>query len=174
MGRKKSKGERYACGKLRPDRSPAAIRQLVSLAEKKLVDPLFGSQIGILHLQGVISANLVSSASRFAEAMGRYDSVVGNPSRTARSPDYEMGRQEAGGENRRDLDPEAVEKIKTLRDKMTACLAGPEGSMWRAVYDTVLLDYRCGVMDQHSLIAGLQELSFLFGYEQRPQATQAA
>lgn len=174
MGRKKSKGERYACGKLRPDRSPAAIRQLVSLAEKKLVDPLFGTQIGIMHLQGIISASLVSSASRFADAIGRYDAVVGNPSRTARSPDYEMGRREAGGDNRRDLDAEAVEKIKALRDKMADVLRGPEGSMWRSIYATVLLDQRCPLVDQAFLVAGLQELSYLFGYEQRSVVPQAA
>lgn len=173
MARNKTKGDRYACGKLRPDRSPSAIRQMVSLAEKKLLDPLFGTQIGILHLQGHITAPMVSAARHYAELMGAYDALVCNPSRTARSPDYEMGRLGQGASMGADDRPGLVERVKKLRDKIATALNGPSGEEWRAVYDTVLLDQHCGVMQRGALASGLQSLSYLFGFEVRPQHLDA-
>lgn len=173
MGRKKLQGERYHCGKLRPERSPSAIRQMVSLAEKKLLDPLFGSQVGILHLQGTITASQVSAAKHFAEQMGYYDAVMGNPSRTAKSPDYEMGR--AGwGSSTREASEDRISKLREWRENVNRILSAPAGREWRIVYDTVLLDYHCPVMDRTVLASALQDLALLFGYERHaPQALDA-
>lgn len=64
------------------------IRRLVASGT---LDPIHGSAIGRLSYLGELTATEASAAFRVGEIYGRYDRVVLEKRRSARSPSYEMG-----------------------------------------------------------------------------------
>lgn len=180
MPRRKKDGERYPCGKLKPERfAPAVVRRMFDGARARVVDPLFGTQVGLLCMEGLLTEAHVSAASHFAKFMGYYDRLVGNPSRTARSPDYQMGRAGtgpmvevfacdncAGGCVHCEAKIRASADYDRIREKL-------DNKQWSVVYHTVLLNEVCAWPHKPELTAGLDRLADLFGFTAPPKRAAA-
>jgi hypothetical protein len=173
----------------RPKNKPAqrfsgsALRAIVDMAAKNLVDPIFRTQIGQLHLMGLrqdgqpdFPSEFVSAARHWADFVGFHDRVVGNPSRTVKSPDYQMGRAgkgEGGDHQCRSCDCggdkvlcPVISRVKSQWSDAVEAI-GPE---WRVVYDTVILDHHCPPWERDALKRGLCGLAVLYGYVKRKAA----
>ena len=174
MTKSKKDGERSACGKLKRERfPPTLIRQMVDAGRAQIIHASFGTQIGRMRLEQVLVDHQVSAARHFASFMGRYDILMGNGPRTAKSPDYISGRSEPTArieavecEGRKDEKCgcaycSAVRRAREEYDRVEAALSDAE---WSIVYSTVLMDEVCAWPDRPSLVSGLNTLAELYGY----------
>lgn len=96
--------------------APAAWDRIRRLVARGVVEAIHGSEVGRLSHFGELTATEASAAFRIAEIYGRYDRVVLEKRRSARSPSYEMGfsgqTPEAQQRNRR-LSEEEEHRIAT-------------------------------------------------------------
>jgi hypothetical protein len=67
------------------------MRDRWDLMAKVGLDPMWGTAIGLLFSEGVITETEASAARLYAEAAGRYDRYCATARRTAHSPAYERG-----------------------------------------------------------------------------------
>ena len=144
------------------ERSPVTGR--LKQTWRGLSDPLRRpSEVEKLLAQGVIERRHLAAAREWARMVGQHDRVISAPSRTSRSPDYQMGRSgksDADGYRCKGCDGQckagcsAADRIKGQWDRAKAAL----GPFWNIVYDTVLLDFSCDD-DAHMVRDGLDRLA---------------
>lgn len=170
MARRRKRGDRRPSGKLNsPEREryregrfpPTLVHQMVEAGRAKIINAAFGTQLGRLRLEGVISDAHVAAANHFCRFLGRYDRATGNPSRTVKSPDYRLGRAGSGDADQADSEPELVERLSRQRDDLDKLFTRDE---WRAVYDTALLNEPCPWFQRAALVSALEKLGELYGY----------
>lgn len=183
MGRPKLAGERYPCGKLKPEVAPPAmVRRIISQAKTTARNPLLGTEAGRLRLNGVITSKELEAANAFATAVGKHDRLKGYPSRTTASPLYERGYGSAG-----DLDMEDEMILRDLRagdvaaaadrsprlrrilkatrqfESLETAVTAAGRAAYRAVYDVVILDEPIPVGRHADLVAGLRAVHRALG-----------
>lgn len=171
LPRRKKEGSRFPCGKLKSERfPPALVRQMVDAGRAKIINGAFGTAIGKLRLEGILTDTQVAAAHHFGRFIGHYDQLVGNPSRTVKSPEYVLGRAgmgatyESGPSCDKDCDCprcEARKRASADYDKIRRALPNTE---WSIVYHSVLLNEACPWPYRAALISGLDILADLFGY----------
>lgn len=180
MGRRKQRGERYPCGKLKPERfPPALVRQMVEAGRQKIINAAFGTSIGRMRLEDKLTDAQVSAAAHFARFMGYHDRLIGGLARTSKSPNYQLGRAGHGPSasagctdcsEGRCQHCKARERASRDYDSIRAALTNAQ---WSVVYHTVLLDETCPWPRMPELKSGLSILADLYGYE-RLQSKVAA
>ena len=133
-GPKPKAGERYASGRLKPDSAsgpaPVAIKRAVEAALRGAGDPRWGSTIGRLRLEGLISDRQLGAAESYGRLRGRFDKAMGMPRRSAGSVLYEAGRGRAA----RDLSDAELDALRTDHARLLA-----EVGPLRTVLDRVVL-----------------------------------
>lgn len=143
---------------------------MVDASRAKVINSAFGTAIGQMRLEGVLTDTQIAAAHHFARFMGHYDRSVGNPSRTARSPDYQMGRAGMGVASEESLacnvddgcpHCEARRRASSDYDRLRNMLPNAE---WSVAYHTVLLNESCPWPHRPALISALNMLAELFGY----------
>lgn len=96
--------------------APAAWDRIRRLVARGAIEAIHGSQIGRLSYFGELTATEASAAFRVGEIYGRYDRVVLEKRRSARSPSYEMGfsgQTPEGQQRNRRLSEEEEHRIAT-------------------------------------------------------------
>lgn len=94
IGIKSSRVEnRYPCGKKRPSdyRSDTQIRRLIDSGLAASLDPILGSQAGILCVRGHITARQLSTCDYVARVYGRFEYYQAPARRQTKSPSYQAG-----------------------------------------------------------------------------------
>lgn len=99
LGRPALSGERYPCGKRRPSdyRSDTQIRRLIDSGLAATLDPILGSQAGILCVRGHITARQLSTVDYVARVYGRFEFYQAPGRRQAQSPSYQAGYSRSAG-----------------------------------------------------------------------------
>lgn len=118
MPRKRAFGRpRYPGGKLKPigETSPTLIRRMIDQARRGAGNPLLGSELGRLCLNGVISDREFSAGVRYGVIVGRYHRLKGLPSPHLKSAAFMDGY----GRTLAD-DPEAEIVAKAERQYLNA------------------------------------------------------
>jgi len=94
-GRPELNGERFPCGKLKPQLSPAELKRILANAALVAREARLGTEIGRLFAYGKITDEEAAAAFEIASIFGEYERVE-RLSRSARSANLEGGR---GGVN---------------------------------------------------------------------------
>lgn len=84
-GPKLKAGERYASGALKPNCSgpaPVAIKRAIEAALRGAGDPRWGSTIGRLRLEGVLTDRQLGAAESYGRLRGKFDRAMGMPRRS--------------------------------------------------------------------------------------------
>lgn len=116
VGRPAQVGERYPSGKLKPPEKqkastpPAQIKRLFEAALRRAADPIYGTSLGLLFMNGDITAHELAAGTSYAKLRGRYDRAMGIPGRFTLSPDYGTVRAISNREPMSDREIEAIEK----------------------------------------------------------------
>lgn len=110
---------RYPSGERKPDedrgKAPALVKRIMDHAVSIGADARCATELGRMHLQGVITESEFAAGLLYAEDVGAYERIKGHPRRTARSPSFDSGygRSDLDLEALERMDPEAAEKAKT-------------------------------------------------------------
>lgn len=114
--------ERYPSGDIKPQDepkerafAPTLVKRIVEHGRKLGIDKRLGSQLGILHMQGVLTETEFEAGLRYADTVAAYEQSKGHPPRHSRSQGFEFGRKGNSSmdlEALRRMDPEAAEKIE--------------------------------------------------------------
>lgn len=159
-GRKPARGERYACGQLKPNintPSAAHIRRAQGEALTRGRDPWLGTRLGWLYLNREITSTQVEAGLRFADLFLSYSRIAGFPPRSA--PAIDLNR--TPGRGIAEEDAAAVEALKSRYNEMTSGLYR-DGSLEIVVavcVDEQVIDWK----DKKVLDRGLSTLVDLFG-----------
>lgn len=91
--------ERYASGRAKPEQtefaSPTHLRRMLDAAKAQAGNPLIGSELGRLRLNGVINDRQFDAGRRLAELTGWFDAMHGAPRNSPQSPSYASGMGKA-------------------------------------------------------------------------------
>jgi hypothetical protein len=152
-------GDRFPCGRLRPDKfPPVLVRQMLDAAKDRLIDHRIGTQIGRLRLEGVLSDAHVAAADKFALVINKHEKTAGLPRRTASSLDL-AGAQVRSTSDAPDADDAA--RWQRERDLIQAALSPDES---RIAFDVVTLNLAPTYSEKPVLARALQKLAVLFHY----------
>ncbi len=154
---------RYPSGQIKPERNetpPTLVRRIIDQAKRGCGDPLLGSELGRLRLNGVLTDRQVAAGKKFGELVGSYDRIKGIPSRHAKSPSWQVG---AGRSTKRDTDQAVIDDVSRRFQTAFVLLANLGGAVRRAVFDVTVYDNPVTVEEQRALIRGLDKLVELFG-----------
>jgi hypothetical protein len=115
-GRPAQPGERYPCGKRRPSdyRSDTQIQRIMQDGLAFGLDPILGSQAGILCLRGHITSRQLSTADYVGSVYGRFEYYSGQKRRT-RSPSYQSGAAGAPS-GKQGTEADARDEFHALQD----------------------------------------------------------
>jgi hypothetical protein len=168
-----SAGSRYPSGHKRPKYTPRhagvnniAVRYRHKWDDMKRIgaDPVFGSEVALMHLRGVFTDAEADAALYYAEVAGRYDryhpAKDGATPRTARAQSYEFGSRAADTEIERH-NREGTIKSYERRAKKTR-------KLWGKIQELVepglrdRLDQLC-LMDQAQLEGVWEPLKVVLG-----------
>ncbi len=157
--RKRLTGERYACGKLKPDNVPTAahIRRAQGEALMRGRDPWLGTRLGWLYLNREITSRQVEAGLRFAKLFLDYSKIAGFPPRAATSIDLNRVPGRAVDED----DETAVRALKGRYNDVTGELhrCGALESVVSVCVDEQILEWQ----DRKSLGRGLSLLVDMLG-----------
>jgi hypothetical protein len=109
-GKPADAGERFPCGRKRPTdfRSDSQIRRIVQAGLEMSLDPVLGSQAGILRMRGKISDKQLSTVEYIGRVYGRFEWCMQAPLRRTKSPSYD-GAIRAARADQRDFEEVAQE-----------------------------------------------------------------
>jgi hypothetical protein len=100
--------------------SPAAIKRMVERAKRNAEDPLLGTVPGWLHLHGAITHKQLAAAEAYGRLRGRFDRMMGIPSRSAKSPAYGL----RNGPSEAILDDRVMREIRSAHTDMLRSVGG--------------------------------------------------
>jgi hypothetical protein len=173
-GRKRKMGERYACGKLKPQGAGPAHTPELEARRRDAVgahwqQPQAGYALGQLLLTGKISARQHDAGDKFGKLWREWQGMAGVP---PRQPSTDRG---APGE----IDPAVWERVKATVGGALACLDGcdPKALVKAAVDSCCLDDYwpqTATVMGLDALRTGLDALADFFRIPREQQARISA
>lgn len=174
MARKNRRGSlviaRERNGRLQREQSyaPSEIRRLRDAAMLGLRDPEWGTELGRLYLQGVLTAAMYGAGKRWRDIAAQYRSAIGAfPVRSAAlelgratpaDPDSEAGRAQASRET------EAKERFFEAHAALVMADIGAEKAVRRLCEEDVALG---SLGELQAARRGLQRLSEYYGIDKR-------
>ncbi len=111
MSRRKSMAQREPNGRIQRVQLPPAseVRRLRDAALSGMRDPLWGTELGRLHLGGKITAAMLAAGRQWGESASKYHQALQSPSPDPKAINFNRG---AGGEA---IDPDSPEGRKEAR-----------------------------------------------------------
>lgn len=155
MSRRKVMAAREASGKVQRPPSlpnPGEAKRLRDAALAGMRDPLWGTELGRLHLAGKITFAMLSAGKQWAEYASRYSQALCSP-----APDPRAINIGSGG-GRDDIDPDSYEGRKEVRRHVRAVQSFTDASVALRSEEIAAMGIVRSVCERNETIVGHGDL----------------